>query len=95
VDETAMTVTEGPVMPYSGYSFFGGNAEILANGDAHADFCTSIPSGSSATVGVGTMLEYTGGDSPQFVWSMVMNSSINAYRGQRWGSFYPGVTWTQ
>ena len=95
VDETAMTVTEGPVMPYAGYSFFGGNADILANGDAHADFCTSIPSGSSATVGVGNMLEYTGGDSPQFVWSMVMNSSINAYRGQRWGSFYPGVTWAQ
>jgi arylsulfate sulfotransferase len=92
VDETAMTATLNTIMPFEGYSFFGGNAEILANGDAHADFCSVLnPTGTGKQVGY--MLEYTGGDSPQFVWSLDMNSAINAYRGQRWGSFYPGVTW--
>jgi hypothetical protein len=94
VDDTAMTATLDVVMPYENYSFFGGNAEILANGDSHGDFCAVVnPNNTSEDMGV--MEEYTGGDSPQFVWSMSMGGAVNAYRGQRWGSFYPGVTWTQ
>ena len=93
VDETAMTATLGPVMPYDNYSYFGGNGEILPNGDAHADFCVAEQDANPDDL-IGTVEEYTGGDSPQFVWSLNMGGPIALYRSHRWTSLYPGVTWT-
>jgi arylsulfate sulfotransferase len=91
VDETAMTATLGPVMPYENYSYFGGNGEILPNGDSHADFCSVVDAGDSLAHGV--VEEYTGGDNPQFVWSLNSGGTVSIYRSHRWGSLYPGVTW--
>ena len=88
-----MTATLGPVMPYNNYSYFGGNGEILPNGDAHADFCVAEQDDNPDDL-IGTVEEYTGGDSPQFVWSLNMGGPIALYRSHRWTSLYPGVTWT-
>ena len=97
VDENTMTATLESVMPFKNYNYFGGNAELLANGDAHGDFC-SIEDTNHPTSNGGAMVEYTTGSSPQLVWSLDVGGGTTAddiYRGQRWGSFYPGVTWTQ
>jgi arylsulfate sulfotransferase len=94
VDENAMTATLGYVMPLETYNYFGGNAEVLANGDAHADFC-SVPDPNHPTNLVGYMVEYSPGADSQLVWSLDLGGTTDAYRGQRWGSFYPGVTWAQ
>jgi len=94
VDETAMTATLNLVEPFTNYSNFGGNAEVLANGDAYADFCSS-ETPDHPTVAGGYLVEYTPGGSPQLVWSMDMGEAVDVYRGLRWDSFYPGVAWTQ
>jgi arylsulfate sulfotransferase len=67
------------------FSFFGGNAELLANGNVEFDECAS----SSTTADV---LEVTKTTPPQTVWQMHITGS-NAYRVVRTPSFYPGVQW--
>ena len=92
IDETVTpktaTLVSNPTAPY--FSFFGGNAEVLANGNV--EFCESAgPHG-------GVMFEMTPASTPQQVWRM--DSAFNsagtypqAYRGQRISSMYPGVQW--
>jgi hypothetical protein len=90
LDETAKTATLSfhPTAPY--FSFFGGNAEILKNGNA--EYCES--SGAHG----GDIHEVTQDSIAQDVW--VMKSGFDAarmypyaYRGQRIPSFYPGIQW--
>ncbi len=87
VDETARTATlvEHYVPPASLYSFFGGNVDLLANGDLEADFCATA---------TGTVVqELKGPDgSQQVVWQATAKGS-NQYRTERLPSLYPGVQW--
>lgn len=86
LDETAMTATLqfNPTTP--DYSFFGGNAAVLANGNV--EFCEAAggPSASS-----GEIYEMPQDNTVSPVWHMQVQSLT--YRGQRIPSFYPGVQW--
>jgi hypothetical protein len=86
IDETAMTATLvfHPTTPT--YSFFGGNAAVLANGNV--EFCESAGGNGSD----GEIYEVTQDSSAQTVWQMRVTGQY-AYRGQRIPSFYPGVQW--
>jgi len=91
LDETAMTatMTSHYIAPANLYSYFGGQADLLPNGDIEADFC-------SATAGA-TVQEYPPGSgvvqtSPQVVWQSV-SPGYYQYRALRIPSLYPGVQW--
>jgi len=88
LDETAMTATLAfhPTTP--NYSFFGGNAEVLKNGDVEYDECAATaPPAENATI-----YEVTQASSPQTVWQMQVAGQY-AYRAMRIPSLYPGVQW--
>ncbi|MGB7435943.1 MAG: aryl-sulfate sulfotransferase [Candidatus Acidiferrum sp.] len=87
LDETAMTatLTFHPTTPT--YSFFGGNAAVLANGNI--EYCEAA-GGSSANSG--EIYEVRQNNSGQPIWHMQIAGQY-AYRGQRIPSFYPGVQW--
>ncbi len=86
LDESAKTATIEWVDDLSPvYSFFGGNAELLTNGNVEFDECA--PTASSAAV-----FEVTKTTPPQTVWQMHIAGS-NAYRVIRMPSLYPGVQW--
>ena len=68
------------------YSYWGGNASVLANGNV--EFDATIPFSSLAS----QITEMTQTDDPQIVWQMNITGQ-NAYRGMRIPSLYPGVTW--
>jgi arylsulfate sulfotransferase len=86
LDETAMTATllSNPTTP--NYSFFGGNAAVLPNGNV--EFCEAA-GGPSASYG--EIYEVPQNNSADPVWHMEVQAY--AYRGQRIPSFYPGVQW--
>jgi hypothetical protein len=88
LDETALTATlaSNPTTP--DYSYFGGNAEILANGNLEFDEAGSVPSPASAAA----IYEMTETTPQQTVWQMQIPSEVN-YRGFRMPSLYPGVQW--
>jgi hypothetical protein len=68
------------------FSFFGGSARLLPNGNIEIDECALSP----ATQG-SAIFEVTKTTPPTVVWSMQVNSYD--YRGTRMGSLYPGVQW--
>ncbi len=91
VDESAMTatLTHHYVAPASLYSYFGGQADLLPNGDIEADFC-SVKSGA-------VVQEFQPGaavtdTAPPIVWQAV-SPGYDQYRALRLPSLYPGVTW--
>jgi hypothetical protein len=86
LDETAKTATLAfhPTAPT--YSFFGGNAEALKNGNV--EYCESAGGPGTA----GDIYEVTQDSSAQVVWQMLITGEF-AYRGQRLPSLYPGVQW--
>jgi hypothetical protein len=84
IDETAKTATLMWNLTAPFYSFFGGNAEVLKNGNV--EYCES------AAAGVGKIYEVTEQGVPQIVWQM-QTTGNTAYRGQRIPSLYPGVQW--
>jgi arylsulfate sulfotransferase len=88
IDETAMTATfqSHQILPTSLYSFFGGNAELLSNGDFEY-MLAGLTAGSQ-------IFEVTPGSEPQTVWNMTMPGTWG-YRGFRQPSLYPGVQWEQ
>ncbi|MGC1605393.1 MAG: aryl-sulfate sulfotransferase [Candidatus Acidiferrum sp.] len=87
IDETAKTVTFALHPNAASYSFFGGNAGALANGDVEYDDCgISTPANNSA------IYEITQTATPQIVWQMQIGG-LYAYRGFRMPSMYPGVQW--
>jgi arylsulfate sulfotransferase len=90
IDEAAKTATLAfnPIAPI--FSFFGGNAAILKNGNV--EYCES------AAFHGGAVFEVTQDSSPQVIWEM--QSLLDPaqiypyiYRGQRIPSMYPGVQW--
>jgi hypothetical protein len=85
IDETAKTATLvfNPTAP--SYSFFGDNNAVLSNGNL--EFCESA--GGPNTVG--DIYAVTQGTASTTVWRMMVG--LNAYRGQRIPSLYPGVQW--
>jgi arylsulfate sulfotransferase len=82
LDETAMTATLAFRVTAADYSFFGGNAEVLKNGNLEYDDCTS-----------GLIYELTQASSPQTVWQMQIAGEGGTYRTMRIPSLYPGVQW--
>lgn len=86
IDENAKTATLvfHPTAPT--YSFFGGNNEVLANGNL--EFCESA----EPTQIAGDIYEITQGSSPTTVWHMTVTGQY-VYRGKRIPSLYPGVQW--
>lgn len=87
IDETAMTATLVSNRAATGYSFFGGNAEVLKNGNL--EFCETDESGPDF---VGNVYEVLQGSDTQTVWHLnILSQSI--YRGMRLPSLYPGVSW--
>ena len=88
IDETAMTATLAfdPMAP--AYSFFGGNAEVLKNGNLEYGLCatTALPQNN------GAVLEVTQTSPSQTVWELQVAGQF-VYRGMRIPSLYPGVQW--
>lgn len=87
VDETAMTATllSNYAPPESFYSFFGGNVDLLENGDLEADFC-------APKTGAVVQELRGAGDQPQLVWQAT-TPKASQFRAQRLPSLYPGVRW--
>jgi arylsulfate sulfotransferase len=88
IDETAMTATFVIHPTTNGYSFFGGNAEVLANGNVEYDECSD----GNRPGENGSTFEVTASSTPQIVWEM-QNTGQYVYRAMRIGSLYPGVQW--
>jgi arylsulfate sulfotransferase len=86
VDETAKTATFAFHLTAPTYSFFGGNAEELKNGNL--EFCETTGGPGVA----GDIYEVTQGSASQTVWQMLVSGDY-VYRGQRIPSLYPGVQW--
>ncbi len=84
VNETNMTATlvTHYVPPPSFYSYFGGNAELLANGDLHIDF--SSPA-------AGAIVQELDPAS-QLVWQAT-TPGADQFHVNRLPSLYPGVQW--
>ena len=74
-------VQPGPVT----YSYFGGDVQMLANGDLEADFCADKD---------GSVVQELHGfqGTQQVVWQ-AMTPGANQYRAERLPSLYPGVQW--
>ncbi|MGB8496317.1 MAG: aryl-sulfate sulfotransferase [Candidatus Acidiferrum sp.] len=86
IDETAKTATLLSNYHPGEYSFWGGNAEVLGNGNLEANFNAGAPGNLT------DLLEITSGSSPEVVWRLT-TSAQNAYRGFRMPSLYPVVQW--
>jgi hypothetical protein len=70
------------------YSYWGGSAQVLPNGnDPDVEFDATIPFSSLAS----QITEIRQKDN-QIVWQMNITGQ-NAYRGGRIPSLYPGITW--
>jgi hypothetical protein len=89
IDESAKTatLTFHQILPPNLYSFYGGNAEQLANGNVEYDLCGVGALGAGSYV-----FEVTQESTPQTVWSMQVTGT-NLYRAFRIPSLYPGVQW--
>ena len=87
INEIAKTATLEfhQILPTPLYSDFGGNAEILANGNVEYDLCGLLPESSQ-------IFEVTQQANPKTVWNLTLASNF-AYRGNRLPSLYPGVQW--
>jgi arylsulfate sulfotransferase len=88
IDETTipMTATLAFHLTAPTYSFFGGNAAVLKNGNV--EYCESAGGPGTA----GDIYEVTQDSVPLTVWQMLITGRY-AYRGERIPSFYPGVQW--
>ena len=88
IDEAAKTATLETlqVLPTNLYSFFGGNAHILPNGNLEYDLCGLPGAPNSQT------FETPNQSTPQTVWSLKLPADYN-YRSYRVPSLYPGVQW--
>ena len=87
LNDTAQTATFQfhQILPAAEYNSYGGNVEILANGD----FEYGLPGVSTDSTEV---WEVTPGSNPQTVWEMTTPKS-QGYRTFRMPSLYPGVQW--
>lgn len=85
LNETNMTATlvTHYVPPPSSFSFFGGNAEQLPNGNIHADFSAPVTGG---------IVQELDPRSLQVVWQGT-TAGADQFHAYRWPSLYPGVQW--
>jgi arylsulfate sulfotransferase len=85
LNEGAMTATlvTHYEPPPSYFSFFGGNAELLPNGNIHANFSAAVS---------GAIVQELSPRATQVIWQ---GTTPNAYQfhAYRWPSLYPGVQW--
>ncbi|MGB6691493.1 MAG: aryl-sulfate sulfotransferase [Terracidiphilus sp.] len=84
IDETKMTATliYHRILPKNIYSSWGGNTEVLANGNVEYDDC--------ATLTGSHVYEVTPGADARTVWQLRLGG---LYRAFRIPSLYPGVQW--
>lgn len=87
INEAAKTATllENYTPPDTYFSYFGGDAERLANGDSEVDFCAPLN---------GAIVQDLTPDASQVVWQATTRGA-DQFKVQRLGSLYPGVTWAQ
>lgn len=71
------------------FNNFGGNAEVLANGDVEYDLC-GLPAPPSNHSQISEVTDNAA--NPQTVWTLQINGA-SVYRGYRMPSLYPGVQW--
>lgn len=85
IDETKMTATmvSHYMPPDTYFSFFGGNAEPLANGDTEVDFCAPVK---------GSIVQELSPQGNQVVWQGVTADAAQ-FHVYRLPSPYPGVQW--
>ena len=85
VNETNMSATlvTHYVPPPSYFTFFGGNAELLANGNIHANFCAAPG---------GAIVEELNPQTQQVIWRST-TPKADQFHAYRWPSLYPGVQW--
>ena len=86
INETDLTATvlSRVTFPTSLYNSFGGNAEVLANGNLEYDLCG---------VNSGSVIQEVMQDSAHtLVWSLIANGN-SEYRSFRTPSLYPNVEW--
>jgi hypothetical protein len=85
INENAMTATlvKHYLPPASSFSFFGGNAELLANGNIEADF---------AATNSGAVVQELGPTTMQVIWQGATPTAYQ-YHASRVPSLYPGVQW--
>jgi arylsulfate sulfotransferase len=87
INESTMTATFTfhQIIPLTLYNSFGGNAEVLGNGDVEYDLC-GLPGPNSA------VFEVTQNSQAQTVWEL-QSTGTQLYRAFRVPSLYPGVQW--
>jgi arylsulfate sulfotransferase len=91
IDETAMTATLTFHTNAPFYSFFGGNTEVLPNGDI--EFCEAAEPATISGGGLaGDAFEVTQSGNAETVWHSKV-TGVYVYRSQRMPSLYPGVQW--
>jgi arylsulfate sulfotransferase len=85
IDETNMTATmiDHYLPPDTDFSFFGGNAELLANGDIEVDFCATRR---------GAIVQELSPQGNQVVWQG-LTAGADQFHVYRLPSLYPGVQW--
>ncbi len=85
IDENNMTATmiDHYVPPDTYFSFFGGNAEPLANGDMEVDFCAALS---------GAIVQELSRQGNQVVWQG-LTTGADQFHVYRLPSLYPGVQW--
>ena len=85
VDETKMTATLmiHYTPPPSYFTFFGGNVELLPNGNIHANFGSTVNGG---------IVQELDPKALQVIWQG-MTPSGDQFHTYRWPSLYPGVQW--
>ena len=85
LNETNMTATlvTHYMPPPSDFTFFGGNAELLPNGDIHANFTAALN---------GTVVQELDPQARQVIWQGT-TPGANQFHAYRWPSLYPGVQW--
>jgi hypothetical protein len=87
LDEAAKTADITWIDKLSVFSFFGGSARLLKNGNIEFDECApNFPANNAA------VFEVTKTTPPQTVWQMQVAQQF-AYRATRIPSLYPGVQW--
>ena len=72
------------ILPPAFYSYFGGNTDLLENGNIEYDLAGNGPDSH--------IFEVTPTASPQTIWQAHLTGS-NAYRGLWLPSLYPGIQW--
>jgi arylsulfate sulfotransferase len=81
-DMTATLITHYTPPP-SYFTFFGGNAEQLPNGDIHANFCSPVS---------GAIVQELNPQGTQVIWQGT-TPAADQFHTYRWPSLYPGVQW--